>query len=93
MRMRCPVQLDADACGREILLDVTNREKATWTYPGCPAEFEVTECRCGHRQRIEHEYNDDVWDEVRDNEIAQLEARAEARYEDMVYERSYGREW
>jgi hypothetical protein len=93
MRMRCPVQLDDDTCEHEIVLDVSKSEKATWFYPGCPEEFEVTECHCGHRQRIEDDYQDDVWSEVRDNEIAQLEAKAEARYDDMLYERRYGREW
>ena len=77
--IRCPVLLEDEdeRCKQRIELDVTKAEPATWYYPGYPGDFEVVNAECGHKDEIEAHYTGDVWEEIRDQELAALEAKAE----------------
>jgi len=94
MLMKCPVYVEEkdDSCGEEIELELTREEKATWTYPGSPAEFEVVHAVCGHEKEVEAGYKDEVWEEVRDRELDALEAKADAQREDALYRKYYEKE-
>lgn len=84
--MPCPAydEKKDDVCEAEIEIEATKAEPATWWYPGSPQEFEVIECHCGHKDIVERgKYADDVWEYLRDKEIADLESRYdEARERD-----------
>lgn len=76
--MPCPAYDEEkdDVCGEELEIEAYKAEPATWTYPGAPAEFEVIGCKCKHKELVEKgKYADDVWEFIRDAEIARLEAR------------------
>jgi hypothetical protein len=93
MIMPCPVYVEEtdDVCGEPIELSLTKEERATWTYPGCPAEFEVVHAVCSHEREVEAKYKDEVWEYVRDREIDALEARADAAREEALYRKYYER--
>ena len=88
--MKCPVRIDDDICWKEIEIEFTDREPQTWNYPGAPPEFEVIEAKCGHKDVIEAEYKDEVWNEVADRRRAQLDALAEDRYYRQRWDRRWG---
>ena len=92
--MPCPVTLEetGDSCGEEIEVEMTKEERATYWYPGSPAEFEVVFDTCGHKGKIEMDHIDDVFEYTRDMEIAAMEAMADAQREDRIYRRLYEKE-
>jgi len=79
--IRCPVKGEEDVCGMPVTLNISKAEPMTWNYPGAPAEFEVLDCWCGHREQIETKYKDEVWETIKDIEATAKAYAAEARYD------------
>lgn len=98
LKMRCPVYDDQkdDCCGREIQLDYWPEERMTHWYPGSPAGFDITSAPCGHLDKLEKEYYDQIHEEIGrmllDAKISAEEYRAEARLERMWFNDVYSEE-
>lgn len=92
--MPCPATVEetGDFCDEDIEIEMTKEERATYWCPGSPAEFEVVFEKCGHKDKIELDHIDDVFEYVRDREIAAMEAMADAQREDRIYRRLYEKE-
>ncbi len=91
--MPCPAFDDRkdDVCEEPMEIEYMNAEPATWTYPGAPAEFEIVECKCDHKDIVERgKYADDVWEYIRDKERAALEDKLDRQYEDSLYYSGHG---
>lgn len=92
--MPCPVIVEEidDVCGEDIEVEMTKEERSTYWYPGSSAEFEVVFEKCGHKDKIEIDHIDDVFEYALDREIAAMEAMADAQREDRIYRRLYEKE-